>query len=361
MNIHDLLDMELLAQHITDGYVSSKPHPTLPLRILNYTKSAQWDRVWDSVTLQTRGLIFNPLTEEIVARPFPKFFNHGEEEAPTFSPEDKVWAFDKMDGSLGIVYPSPNQPSGYAVATRGSFTSDQALWATIWMNADPARFPLDPYINFTPLVEIVYPDNRIVLNYGDYEGLIYLGHLYIESGTFHYLPFSWPGRHADAIHMGTFSEVLALPDRENAEGLVVFRSSDGARVKLKQEDYLTLHKVVSNLTPRSIFEVLSDPDRTWEDFLAALPEEFIDWANDTALGITTRYVHFYQEASRLADDLRIAQYHGNLSERRDIAAWLQKRTSQKWLHGFVWKWLDNRPYSAILWKQVELEMKEEAR
>jgi RNA ligase len=86
-----------------------------------------------------------------------------------------VRVFDKMDGSLGILYPTSQ---GMAVATRGSFTSEQALkateilhekypeWAQITYDWFRSNFDANWYeVNYTDLVEIVYPENRIVVDY----------------------------------------------------------------------------------------------------------------------------------------------------------------------------------------------------
>lgn len=46
------------------------------------------------------------------------------------------------------------------IATRGSFESDQALWATEWIQK---RFrPVDFLAGYTYLYEIIYPENRVV-------------------------------------------------------------------------------------------------------------------------------------------------------------------------------------------------------
>src|SRR5690606_26325973 len=101
-------------------------HATLPLSILNYTEKAQWDRVWNPVTLTCRGLILDD-DNEVVARPFGKFFNladHEQDDPRLGWPCD---VYEKLDGSLGIAY---RYGDHVGIATRGSFDSEQAQWAT---------------------------------------------------------------------------------------------------------------------------------------------------------------------------------------------------------------------------------------
>jgi len=107
-------------------YVSVVKHPEFDLWILNYTAACQYDRAWDPITLTTRGLILNK-QGYIVARPFSKFFNLGEQPETQLErlPNLPFSVFEKVDGSLGILYRGPD--SKLRIATRGSFTSTQAL------------------------------------------------------------------------------------------------------------------------------------------------------------------------------------------------------------------------------------------
>lgn len=151
--LNDLFDAKALRHEIEDGYIREVYHPTEPLAILNYTDKAQYDRHWNEVTRVCRGLIYNTETHEVVARPFEKFFNWNEPEA-AIGLDEPVVALEKMDGSLGILYPKPS--GGYAIATRGSFTSEQALRGTlIWEAKYASRFV--PEAGYTALFEIINP------------------------------------------------------------------------------------------------------------------------------------------------------------------------------------------------------------
>jgi hypothetical protein len=124
--LHDVLDPAELADAIGNGLVRLQRHPTLPFVIYNYTEACQYSAAWTPVTLACRGLVVDA-GGRIAARPMAKFFNHSESHAPVLEPGAKVSVTDKMDGSLGVIY---HDGSGWAVATRGSFASDQAQHAT---------------------------------------------------------------------------------------------------------------------------------------------------------------------------------------------------------------------------------------
>ncbi len=127
--LDDLFDLIDLEQAIEAGFVRTQVHPTLPLTIFNYTELAAYEGVWTPVTKQCRGLIVHTDTGEVRARPFRKFMNHGQDGAHAGSHDDAVIVTDKQDGSLGILFPTGD--GGHAVATRGSFASEQAQHATV--------------------------------------------------------------------------------------------------------------------------------------------------------------------------------------------------------------------------------------
>lgn len=140
-----------LQWYIDTGLVTRRYHPELPFAILNYTDACQFDRAWDLVTRNCRGLIYRFTDDEILARPFEKFFNDGEPGGAEVAEDALGEVTDKLDGSLGIIYPTPDGP---AVATRGSFASEQALHATQVLRSRYSAWQPNP--EWTYLVEIIY-------------------------------------------------------------------------------------------------------------------------------------------------------------------------------------------------------------
>lgn len=287
----EVIDENALAFALAEGHVREQTHPTEPLAILNYTERCVIvPGAWNPTTLACRGLIYRTDTGEVVARGFVKFFNYGQDGAPLLDMSTSVLATDKKDGSLGIVYPLPS--GGWAVATRGSFASEQAYHATQVLNERYADF--EPLADATTLVEIVYPQNRIVLDYGDYDDLILLGGQPLGGGR-SILPATmciisdWPGPVTETLLAGRFAEALAMPDRVGAEGLVVHDLIGGAMVKIKQADYVELHRIVTNLTARKVHDHLLT-GKPLDEFIAPLPDEFHAWVRGIAQGITDMVV-----------------------------------------------------------------------
>jgi RNA ligase len=48
------------------------------LRLYHYTDGCVYDGLWDAFSLLARGLVVDRQRKEVVATPFPKFFNLGE-------------------------------------------------------------------------------------------------------------------------------------------------------------------------------------------------------------------------------------------------------------------------------------------
>ena len=122
-----------------------------------------------------------------------------------------------MDGSLGILVPTPG---GYEIATRGSFSSDQARHATKVWRERYAGTEVRPGVTY--LFEIVYPGNRIVVDYGDLDDLVLLGGVEIRTGRpVAAADLPWTGPKVATFDFPTLGEALAAPPRAGAEGFVL--------------------------------------------------------------------------------------------------------------------------------------------
>jgi RNA ligase len=293
------------------------------LSIYNYSKDCQFGHSWDEFTIMARGLILDLENRCIVALSFPKFFNASEKEAAGVVKFDSPFdAYTKMDGSLGIVY---YYNSAWHVATRGSFTSSQSVVAekllheridVSWLNKD-----------VTYLCEIIYPENRIVINY-PFKGLVMLGAYNVISGVeldydhdLRPLCSRLGMRIAERHQFESFVEaqefVKTLPGSE--EGFVVRFRDSGERVKLKGDEYCSLHKMISNITPLAIWELLC-AGYSLDDYKKAMPEEFYSEIDEIVGCFVSRLNTIMHEVEDLHEanlvlsdkDLGLSIQHGTL-------------------------------------------------
>lgn len=277
MKIQQALDVSLLEAHIQDGYVSRRTHPHLPLVIFNYTPKTQFEGLWDNVTRQCRGLVVDQ-SGTIVAHCLPKFFNYNEPNAAGIDTSGIVQVTDKLDGSYGC---ATFYKSHLVVATRGSFESVQAGWAYDKIKNcyyDAMRTLCQDGV--TAIFEIIYPENRIVLDYDGLADIVLIGTIAPElkrDGRQIWTPadkvYSWPGPTVHRFEVSSFEAALRLPVRQNAEGLVIYFENTGERLKIKHDDYLRLHKIIFSLTPKLIWSRLAAGEST-EEIVSELPDEF---------------------------------------------------------------------------------------
>lgn len=294
-------DVDLIRE-LDEGNVRVQQHPDFPeLQIFNYTEDVQFRNRWNKVTLACRGLILNMVTGEVVARPWEKFFNLGQMDNRIES-NAPVEVTDKVDGSLGILY---KRPDGFwSIATRGSFASEQALHATEVLGTRYNDFlqSLERHPEagaYTFLFEIVYPENRIVVNYGDMDDLVMLGGVHNTYGYYmgpqEAAAWGWTGPVTEVWNFDSFVDAISFPDRKGKEGVVI-RSGTNI-VKLKQADYVELHRIVTNLSPKTIWEMLGS-GKTIADICSEIPDEFHKYVTDIGEDL-------WFEASRIQFEIRL--------------------------------------------------------
>jgi RNA ligase len=364
VQLSEILDADLLTEHIANGLVSARRHESLPLEIFNYTPEAAYSRHWDDVTKKCRGLIFNYETGEVVARPFEKFFNWDEAGSP-FPPSGPALRMEKMDGSLGILYPvyqeKFNNGNGgrfvtdWRIATRGSMHSEQAQWATEYFNEymfeqemkfaesigtgnRTKTFSPDP--SKTYLFEIIYPENRIVVDYGDYKGLMLLDVIDNETGfsdTDEFDNCEWPEKVVRTMVPGFDSgQVVDIADGE--EGFVYLWPTRNFRTKMKSAEYIRIHRLVSSLSEKSVWESLV-AGKTLDEIKIGLPEEFHKFVDDVNNEIMSKvYDILLRTGSKFADLCSVLGENPEDIDRKAFALAVGRDPDKKYLFML----LDNR-------------------
>lgn len=334
------INLEKIDQLITEGYITKRAHSSGELFIYNYTAKAQYDRLWTPETIQCRGLILNR-DGAIAARPLSKFFNLQEHKEAI--PSEPFDVYEKIDGSLGILYWYQDQPY---IASRGSFNSDQAIKANqILMSQYSNAIPLLDR-SLTYLFEIIYPANRIVVDYGDFEGLVLLAVIETESGkehaieSFQHLGFPIAKKYDGLKDL----EAIANLNEQNQEGFVI-RFASGLRLKFKFTDYVKLHRVLTQVTSKVIWEMLRD-QTPFEDILERVPDEFYNWVKETKANLIAQYQQIEDAAK--ADFERIIAI-ADRGDRKEMAKHIL--TCQN--HTILFSLLDGKDYSDYIWRTIK--------
>ena len=325
------MNTTLLKEMIAKNYVRVNKHPEHDLYIYNYTQNAQFERVWNDITLACRGLILDQ-NHKVIARPFPKFFNLGEMENQVL-PDSTFEVYDKMDGSLGILYWINDVPF---MASRGSFASDQSDKANEMLHGKYRNSWSFLDKNKTYLFEIIYPENRIVLDYGAAEELVLLAIIDTKSGE--EFPLEDIGFPVVEKYDG-IKDILVLKemDTDNKEGFII-KYANNFRVKIKFEEYLRLHLIITQVSNLNIWEYLKT-NQPMEEILERVPDEFFDWVKQTKSDLENQYSVIENQCK---NDFKV------LESRKETALYFL--TCQ--YSGVLFAMLDNMDYSGIIWKMI---------
>jgi RNA ligase len=243
-----------------------------------YTDKCVYENCWDDFTHKARGIIFNKKTGECVAKVWPKFFNLNEKVETSLKnlPKEPYEVFDKRDGSAGVLFWEGDEPK---IATLGSFASPQALEATKMLKELYPKIK-DLRRDLTLLFEIIYPENKIVCDYKDKRELVLLSafnRLTGEEANYSYLQILSEDIGFPLVEKYdlTIEQMIELQKTlpKDKEGFIV-RFKSGLRLKIKGEEYLKLHRIVSGITPLNIWRELKNgllPD----SYKKMIPEELL--------------------------------------------------------------------------------------
>lgn len=336
----------VLENYKNQGLIKGQQHPSLPLTIWNYTPETQYSGNWDDITRMCRGLVTHTLTGKVVARPMVKFFNL---EEGKHTPTNQFEVFEKLDGSLIIMFWYKDQ---WVVASRGSFISDQANGArrileTTYQDGLPK--------NYTYIFEYISPDNRIVVDYGGITKVVLLGAINTDSGVeVEYEVISQVGQRLKIEVVKRYDGIkdykhLKDTIKDNQEGYVI-RFSNGERIKIKGDEYVRLHKIMTEVSTKSVWEYLSGGLKL-EEMIQNVPDEFFTKIKDYEKQLIEQYDYVNKTIKSIYRKIMIE----NPSSDREYAMLVQKHNKKYWSILFNMK--SGADYSDKIWNIIKPEYK----
>ena len=340
-----------IKKHEQEGLVSVQARDNLI--VCHYTNKCVYSNTWNNTTVACRGLILRldkewPMSThvtEIVALPFEKFFNIGE--GDRYPTGKLIETTDKMDGSLGILY---RHNGRLHISTVGSFVSDQAKWATEFLNSNPKYLINNIPVNYTLLFEIIYPADRKVVDYGKLEDLILIGVRDRYSGKdfyhsdvrniAHVLGFSTPNTTLFNNYEEACIEAKVLD--ANNEGWVL-RFDDGKRFKVKGYEYLTLQRLINDVSWRHVIDNLEAG--TLDEWISKLPDEI---ANEV-IAMRIQAKGFIRDKLHQATSI-LAQAPAT-NDQKVFAIWLQENYAKP-IRDIVFPMYKGRDVMPYLYKRL---------
>ena len=342
-------NLNKIKKMVKEKYISVQKHPEADYYIYNYTQKAQFDKVWNEETTMCRGLILDS-KGEILQRPFKKFFNlseHDSDEKPDI-PNEPFDVYEKMDGSLGILYFYNGMPF---IATRGSFTSEQAIEGTKILRQKYQNVIFNPL--YTYLFEIIYPENKIVVNYGKERDLYLLACIATETGeealdsatTYGWQDFGPRNKFPTPkkYNYTSIEEITKLMSSGTGEdeGFVI-KFKGGMRVKIKYDEYVRLHRLITGVNKRRIWDLLRNGSDL-NELLTKVPEEFYKWVDTTAKEIKKEY-QTWESSS-----VKIWEQASKLKTRKEQAEMIKQFNCRS----IVFNMLDGKDHSKIIWQMIK--------
>lgn len=333
------------------------------LTIFKYSQDCHIQGKWNPVNRLARGIIMRD-DGTIVARPFAKFFNLGE--LPESSIENLPWheeveVYEKVDGSCGIGYvdyieDDCRKNAIWKLATPGSLESEQAIEGTkiLYEQHDNPCLDYRPDLlpsDCTPVFEIIYPENRIVVDYHGKRELVLLA-IFEHNGE------EWHPNRVDLIATACgfrrprrYNVDLRneIPFEENAEGYVA-RFASGLRVKVKSPAYLRVHRLLNYMSPKGVIELICGKEYgpTLRDLPKGTQQDFDD---------IRAYVQNKHDALRIQAEDIVARIPA-VEDRKTKALWIQANTPNE-LTGVVFGMMDQKDMDYKLWKIVLEKVKDE--
>ena len=335
-------DINILNDYIQKGLVVKNDHPTLPLSIYNYSRTCQYENKWDNITKSCRGLILDK-DGNVIAKSFDKFFNL-EEHSTEEIPNEDFEVYEKLDGSLGILFWYQGK---WILASKGSFVSEQALKGKQILNS---KYNVEPIPKgYTTLLEIIYPENRIVCNYGDDEVLVVLSMISNASGK--ELDYDSLLKINEETGLPVVKKYDGIQDYKTLKSLIskdregyVVRFRNGFRMKIKGEEYVRLHRILTGFSNVDIWEYLKD-NKNLDELLDRVPDEFDSWVRNTIKDIKTEYEKLDNEYKWI---FKVLMRSPQSESKKGFA-----EHAKNYKHsGILFKMFEDKEYSHYIWKQI---------
>lgn len=249
------------------------------------TDAEFWSK-YDGLYRECRSVVLDKRNECLVLTPFRKFFNVNETEETSeknvrmlIGKSRCVEVSDKMDGSMQ----SARYYNGEIVlAGTQALDPAQSFRVTIGyslLDANYQRMLMDNP-NYTFVFELICKEDQHVVVYDEEDrGLYLIGMRNVLTG--HEMPYDmvittaeqYGVRHTRVFHK-TFDQLLNSLDEKSsdeAEGFVI--NIDGYKIKLKYNDYLKIHRMLSKMVSTNTIIKCVD-DGSWDDVRSKIPEAY---------------------------------------------------------------------------------------
>ena len=293
----------------------------------------------NNITDEARGLILNATDNRftIVRMGFKRFYNYGEAAATQINWENAI-VETKMDGTMIFFYFYNGQ---WHISTRSTFDASEASVYNTSLTFEQLTLKAmeNSNVEFSELntactyvFELCAPENRVVVRYEE-PALYYLMTRNNKTGIELVLPHKkWKKPASFNIHnLDKTMEFVSQFNGDEFEGVVV-RDKSGNRIKVKNLNWLELHKIANNhnFTSADALTVYRCGDA--DEQISYFPErrELIE--------SVVKCYESYLERARVLDSI---DFKGSNPDKKEFALFVNKRFSGAFAALWFRAW-DNR-------------------
>ena len=247
-------DIDSLKKNCDKTSMYYEKHPTQDLYIFGYYSNVYpfQANVWDNINIHCRGLILDG-AGNVIEKPFPKFWTYRQylsshtlllsEDRIVKKPKGNFRILEKIDGTMVTLYWIGEYPY---FATQRSFTNIKAIEATKLLYAKYSHLFNKFDKRFTYIFEAVYPETKVLIDYGNIRDLYLIGMINKESGELMELPdIGFPKCRdytSEYGHFKNFDDIVDL-NLQNQEGFVAY-FDNGLMMKIKFPWYQDAHRIL---------------------------------------------------------------------------------------------------------------------
>lgn len=189
--------------------------------------------------------------------------------------------------------------------------------------------------------------NRIVVDYGDYEGLVLLG-TFDNNGKEYDIDI-WRQYGFDVVKkydgIQDYKTLKSSISKEREGYVIKFRS--GLRVKIKGEDYVYLHRLLTEFSSVDIWEYLKDK-KDITTLLDSVPDEFDSWVKNTVKDLVDKYENILKDYTEIFNELK--------SKNLDTKEFAEN--AKRYEHpSILFSMLNGKDVSPYIWKMIKPEFR----
>jgi RNA ligase len=131
-------------------------------------------------------------------------------------------------------------------------------------------------------------------------------------------------------------------ERENEEGYVFRFYPSNYRVKLKFQEYVRLHRLLTSFSNVDIWRLLQE-GKPFDDFIQRVPDEFDLWVKTNIITLKSGYFHIESECQKIYDQKKC-------DSKKEFALAISELESYQ--KNILFAMYDEKDYSKTIWKKI---------